>query len=147
MEKVLISACLVGENTKYNGKNNYCKDIEKLRSLCDLILICPEVMGGLPTPRSPSEIKNHQVINKANKDVTKFFKSGANLASYIARENNVKYALLKENSPSCGVHHVYDGSFTSSLVKGQGITTQELTKLNIQVFSEKEINQLIELLK
>lgn len=147
MEKVLISACLIGENTKYNGGNNFIKSVEKLYPLCDLIIICPEVMSGLKTPRSPSEIKNGKVINKANKDVTSFFKSGASLITYIAEQNNVKYAVLKENSPSCGVHHIYDGTFSNNLVKGSGITTQELTKKGIQVFSEKEIDKLIEILK
>ena len=147
MEKVLISACLIGENTKYNGGNNFIKSVEKLYPLCDLIIICPEVMSGLKTPRSPSEIKNGKVINKANKDVTSFFKSGASLITYIAEQNNVKYAVLKENSPSCGVHHIYDGTFSNNIVKGSGITTQELTKKGIQVFSEKEIDKLIEILK
>ena len=147
MEKVLISACLIGESTKYNGGNNFIKSVEKLYPLCDLIIICPEVMSGLKTPRSPSEIKNGKVINKANKDVTSFFKSGASLITYIAEQNNVKYALLKENSPSCGVHHIYDGTFSNNLIKGNGITTQELIKKGIQVFSEKEIDKLIEILK
>ena len=147
MEKVLISTCLIGENTKYNGGNNFIKSVEKLYPLCDLIIICPEVMSGLKTPRSPSEIKNGKVINKANKDVTSFFKSGASLITYIAEQNNVKYALLKENSPSCGVHHIYDGTFSNNLIKGNGITTQELIKKGIQVFSEKEIDKLIEILK
>ena len=147
MKKVLISACLIGENTKYNGGNNFIKSVEKLYPLCDLIIICPEVMSGLKTPRSPSEIKNGKVINKANKDVTSFFKSGASLITYIAEQNNVKYALLKENSPSCGVHHIYDGTFSNNLIKGNGITTQELIKKGIQVFSEKEIDKLIEILK
>lgn len=147
MEKVLISACLIGENTKYNGGNNFIKSVEKLYPLCDLIIICPEVMSGLKTPRSPSEIKNGKVINKANKDVTSFFKSGASLITYIAEQNNVKYAVLKENSPSCGVHHIYDGTFSNNLIKGNGITTQELIKKEIQVFSEKEIDKLIEILK
>ena len=147
MEKVLISACLIGENTKYNGGNNFIKSVEKLYPLCDLIIICPEVMSGLKTPRSPSEIKNGKVINKANKDVTSFFKSGASLITYIAEQNNVKYAVLKENSPSCGVHHIYDGTFSNNLIKGNGITTQELIKKGIQVFSEKETDKLIEILK
>ena len=147
MEKVLISACLIGENTKYNGGNNFIKSVEKLYPLCDLIIVCPEVMSGLKTPRSTSEIKNGKVINKANKDVTSFFKSGASLITYIAEQNNVKYAVLKENSPSCGVHHIYDGTFSNNLIKGNGITTQELTKKGIQVFSEKEIDKLIEILK
>ena len=97
MEKVLISACLIGDNTKYDGTNNYIKDIEKLYPLCDLVIICPEVFGGLSTPRSPSEIKNGRVINKKGKDVTSNFNTGANMSLFIAKQNNVKYAILKEN--------------------------------------------------
>ena len=147
MEKVLISACLLGDNTKYDGKNNYTKEVEKLFPLCDLIIVCPEVFGGIKIPRSPSEIKNGKVINKKGMDVTRNFLQGASLVSYIARENNVKYALFKENSPSCGVHNIYDGNFTNKKIPGEGITTQELKKQGIIVFNEKEIDKLVELLK
>jgi len=146
MEKVLISACLTGENCKYNGENNYCKNFEKLISLCDLVLVCPEVFGGLKTPRLPSEIKNSRVYNKKGKDVTENFRSGANMTLYIAKQNNVRYAVLKENSPSCGVHKVHNGDFTGSLIDGSGITTKLLKENNIIVFNEKEIDKLIELL-
>ena len=73
MEKVLISACLLGDNTKYDGKNNYTKEVEKLFPLCDLIIVCPEVFGGLKTPRAPSEIKNGKIINSKGMDVTRNF--------------------------------------------------------------------------
>ena len=146
MEKVLISACLIGDNTKYDGKNNYVKDVEKLFPLCDLIIVCPEVMGGLKTPRAPNEIKDNKVINIKGTDVSKFFHNGASLVSYIAKENKVKYAVLKENSPSCGVNKVYDGTFQNNLKKGQGVTTQILLKQGIKVFNEKEIDKLVEIL-
>lgn len=146
MEKVLISACLIGDNTKYDGKNNYVKDVEKLFPICDLIIVCPEVMGGLKTPRAPSEIKDNKVINIKGTDVSKFFHNGASLVSYIAKENKVKYAVLKENSPSCGVNKVYDGTFQNNLKKGQGVTTQILLKQGIKVFNEKEIDKLVEIL-
>lgn len=147
MEKVLISACLLGDNTKYDGTNNYTKEVEKLFPLCDLVIVCPEVFGGLKTPRAPSEIKGNRVINVKGNDVTSKFNQGANLSAYIAKENNVKYALLKENSPSCGVHKIYDGTFTGRKIPGQGITTKILTEMGIQVFNEKEIDKLIEILK
>lgn len=146
MEKVLISACLVGDNTKYNGKNNYTKEIEKLFGLCDLIIVCPEVMGGLKTPRLSSEIKNNRVINSKGKDVTSFFNNGANFISYIAKENNVKYALFKENSPSCGVKKIYDGNFNNKLIDGEGFTTKQLKKQGITIFNENEIDILVNLL-
>ena len=146
MEKVLISACLIGDNTKYDGTNNYIKDIEKLYPLCDLVIICPEVFGGLSTPRSPSEIKNGRVINKKGKDVTNNFNTGANMSLFIAKQNNVKYAILKENSPSCGSNKIYDGSFTGKKVIGKGITTALLEKEGIKVFNEKQIDELINIL-
>lgn len=146
MEKVLISACLTGEKCKYNGESNYCKNFEKLISLCDLVLVCPEVFGGLKTPRLPSEIKNKRVYNKKGKDVTDNFRSGANMVLYIAKQNNVHYAVLKENSPSCGVYKIYNGDFNGSLIDGSGITTKLLKENNIIVFNEKEIDKLIELL-
>lgn len=147
MEKVLISACLIGDNTKYDGTNNYVKDVTRLYPLCDLVIICPEVFGGLSTPRSPSEIKNGQVINKKGKDVTSNFNTGANMSLFIAKQNNVKYALLKENSPSCGSSKIYDGSFTGKKVDGKGITTTLLEKEGIKVFNEKQIDELIKLLE
>ena len=146
MEKVLISACLVGENCKYDGKNNYTKDVEKLFTLCDLVLICPEQFGGLSTPRIPCEIKNGRAINKKGNDVTSKYKSGASLSLYIAKQNNVKYAILKERSPSCGVKQIYDGSFTSNVIKGKGVTCSLLEENGIQVFNEKEIDKLVAIL-
>lgn len=147
MEKVLISACLIGDNTKYDGKNNYTPEVEKLFSLCDLVIVCPEVMGGLSIPRQPSEIKNGKVVDRREKDVTRFFESGANLALHIARENGVRYAVLKENSPSCGHRKVYDGTFSSRLIEGKGIAASLLEKNGIRIFSEREIDELISLLK
>ena len=147
MEKVLISACLLGDNTKYDGKNNYTKEVEKLFPLCDLIIVCPEVMGGLKTPRLPSEIKGNQVINSKGKDVTNFFNNGANFVSYIAKENNVKYAVFKEKSPSCGSKKIYDGNFNNKTINGEGITTRMLKKQGVIVFNENEIDTLVEILK
>lgn len=147
MEKVLISACLIGDNTKYDGTNNYTKEVEKLFSLCDLIIVCPEVFGGLKTPRTPSEIKNGRVYNKKRVDVTSNFEDGANLVSFIASQNNVKYAVFKENSPSCGVNKIYDGSFSGKKIPGEGVTTQILRKQGIIVFNENQIDELVELLK
>ncbi len=147
METILVSACLLGENCKYDGGNNYLKKSEELKSLCDIILICPETFGGLKTPRLPSEIKNGRVINSKNKDITNNFYDGAYMTIAIAKENHVRYALLKERSPSCGVHQIYDGTFTSKKIEGMGITSKLLKENNIKVFSEDEIDELILILK
>ena len=147
MEKVLISACLLGDNTKYDGKNNYTKEVEKLFGLCDLIIVCPEVMGGLKTPRAPSEINGKQIIISKGKDVTSFFNNGANFVSYIASQNNVKYAVFKEKSPSCGSKKIYDGTFTNRVINGEGVTSKLLKKQGVTIFNEFEIDLLVEILK
>lgn len=146
-EKLLISACLVGHNTKYNGKNNYKEEAEKLKEYFDFIVICPEVEGGLSTPRNPSEIVGNKVISNKGKDVTNEYKKGAKIALDRALSNNIKYALLKSKSPSCGRDFIYDGTFTSTLIEGNGIVCQLLLDNNIDVYTENEIDKLIDNVK
>ena len=124
MDKILVSSCLLGNNTKYNGKNNYNSNIELLKKKYIIIPICPEVMGNLPIPRDPSEIINDKVID-------------------IINNNDIKFCILKDGSPSCGVYNIYDGSFTNNKIKGMGITTRELIKRNIKIYSEEDITKLI----
>lgn len=143
-EKLLISACLCGKNTKYNGKNNKI-DISLLENKYDLVLICPEVMGGLSTPRNPSEIKGNKVYSNQGLDVTENFNLGAKLSLAIALNNNIKYALLKEGSPSCGVNRVYDGTFSGNKINGMGITTKLLKENGIIIYSEEDIAKLLNL--
>ncbi len=143
-EKLLISACLCGKNTKYNGKNNKI-DISLLESRFELILICPEVMGGLSTPRNPSEIRGNKVFSNFGLDVTDNFNLGARLSLDIVFKNNIKYALLKESSPSCGVNKVYDGTFSGNKINGMGITTKLLKENGIIVYSEDDIDKLLNL--
>ncbi len=141
-EKLLISACLVGENVKYNGKNNRI-DISKLNDKYELISFCPEVEGGLPTPRPPSEIVSNnplKIVNNRKVDVTHYFLKGAKKALDICKRLNIKKALLKENSPSCGKNFIYDGSFTNTLKAGQGVTVTLLTKNSVEIFNENEID-------
>ena len=143
-EKLLISACLVGENVKYNGKNNRI-DISKLNDKYELISFCPEVEGGLPTPRPPSEIVSNnplKIVNNFNEDVTHYFIKGAKKALDMCKRLNIKKALLKENSPSCGKNFIYDGSFTKTLKAGQGVTVTLLMKNSIEIFNENEIDYL-----
>lgn len=144
-EKLLVSACLVGINCKYNGKNNYTKEIEKLKDYYDFILICPESSSGMKAPRHPSERRGDKVVSELNEDVTSFFIKGAELSLKIAKQHNVKYALLKESSPSCGVHLIYDGTFSHTKISGIGTTAEVLKKEGIKLFSEEEISKLIEL--
>jgi len=144
MEKILISTCLIGDNCKYNGGNNQQDWIEHLNQYYQLVPFCPEVEGGLSIPREPSEIKHNLVINKKGRDVTKQFRSGAEKALNICRHAGITMAILKENSPSCGVYSVYDGSFKNKLVKGSGITATTLRNAGIKVISENEVQSLLE---
>lgn len=143
MEYLLISSCLLGNNVKYNGKNNYIKEVELLKNKYNLIVICPEVMGGLPIPRIPSEILNDKVINKEGKDVTINFNKGAEEAIKLVKKYNIKKALLKEGSPSCGSRYIYDGTFSGNKIDGVGVTTKKLIELGLDIYSEKEIEKLL----
>jgi len=137
-DKVLVSACLLGENVKYDGKNNKI-DISSLEDKYELIPFCPEVEGGLQIPRSPSEIVSYsplKLINKEGKDVTKEFVLGAKKCVELVKKEGIKKAVLKAKSPSCGVGKVYDGSFSGKLVGGDGVTVRELKKIGVEVIKK-----------
>lgn len=144
MEKILISACLVGDKTKYDGHSNYDEKIKLLLEKYELVPFCPEVEGGLPTPRKPSERVKDRVKMENGKDVTKNFQTGAELALNICLYLGIKTAVLKDNSPSCGSREIYDGTFSHKLVKGEGVTTELLRRKGIRVLSEKDIDSLLE---
>ena len=141
----LISSCLCGVNCKYNGSNNLNERCLKLLKEGKAILVCPEQLGGLSTPRTPAEIngtakgviyENDKVITKEGTDVTEAFIKGAMETLHIAKLSNVKAAILKEGSPSCGVNYIYDGSFTGNKVYGKGITANILEENGIEVVSD-----------
>lgn len=138
-EKILVSACLAGVDCKYNGKNNKNDKIIELIKTKDVILVCPEQLGGLKTPRTPAEIKEGKVITKDDIDVTKEYQKGAEEVLKLAKQFNIKKAILKSKSPSCGKNKIYDGTFTDTLIDGNGITTQLLKKHGIEVISQEEI--------
>ena len=145
MIKVLISACLLGRNVKYNGCSNYNEElIKKLKELdCILYPVCPEVMGGLKVPRDPCEIVNDKVISNKGKDCTFNYQKGAIEALKICLKEDIRIAILKANSPSCGNKMIYDGSFSSKLIKGMGVTSKLLSSNNIVVFNETEIDEIL----
>lgn len=143
MERILISACLVGDNVKYNGGNNLSPYIDALLEKYELVPFCPEVEGGLSIPRNPSEQQGEQVIMDNGKDVTYQFNRGAELAYNICLALQIKIAILKERSPSCGVHQVYDGTFKGKKIDGMGVTASLLKRKGISVYSEDEIPELI----
>ena len=114
--KLLISACLCGKNTKYSGGNNLIPDLAKIEEKFELYLVCPEVDGGLTTPRNPSEQIGDKVVSNKGLDVTYEFYLGAKIALDVCKKNDIKYALLKESSPSCGSNLIYDGTFSSKKI-------------------------------
>ena len=146
-EIILISACLLGQNCRYDGKSKPVSELFKLKEFYDLIPVCPEVLGSLKTPRIPAEIQGDKVITQNNKDVTENYHNGAYWASSVCRMKNIKLAVLKEKSPSCGVHLIHDGSFSGKTIPGQGITTQKLLKQGIKVINEEEAVELYHRLK
>jgi len=139
--KIMVSACLLGDNVKYNGKNNYQEDLVKFLKNHEIIKICPEVLGGLSIPRSPSEIKDDRVINKNYEDVTKEFVLGSEKALDIAKLENIKVAILKANSPSCGSGYIYDGTFHNKLIEGDGKTAELLKRNGITILNEKNYKE------
>ena len=143
MEKILISACLIGDKTRYDGKSNYHPLIKELLQKYELVPFCSEVEGGLKTPRKPSEIIKDKVINSAGEDVTKNYRKGAELALNICKYCNIKIAILKDGSPACGVHQIHDGHFNGRKIKGMGITASLLASNGIKVISEDEIDTLL----
>ena len=136
-EKILVSACLLGTNCKYSGGNNYSEEVMEYLKDYEIIPVCPEQLGGLPTPRPASEIIGDKVMNNEGTDVTSNYQKGAEEALKIAKLLRVKKALLKAKSPSCGNGKIYDGTFSGTLIDGDGITTKLLKENNIEVITIK----------
>ena len=140
---ILISACLLGCACRYDGKSKPHPDVQKLMEKHTLIPVCPEIYGGLPTPRPPSEIAGDRVINSEGKDVTAEYMRGAKEALRMAEQFGCTAAVLKAKSPSCGRGAVYDGTFSRTLTNGDGITVTLLQKHGIKVYTEDEITALL----
>lgn len=140
---ILISACLAGINCKYNGENNGNEKVMELIKNEKTILVCPEQLGGLKTPRIPAEIKiingEKRVITKDGIDVTLEYTRGANEVLELAKKFNITKAILKSKSPSCGCGQIYDGNFSNNLIIGNGITADLLIKNGIEVITEKDL--------
>ena len=142
---ILVSQCLLGEPCRYDGKSKPVLELEKLRDRgYDLIPVCPEVLGGLPTPRPPAERQEDgRVVNRLGTDVTKEYRRGAELALELALREGCALAVLKAKSPSCGNCRIYDGSFTGTLKPGKGVTAELLEQSGIRVLNEAELDQLL----
>ncbi len=138
-ENILISACLLGEKCRYDGESKIAPKVIALREKYNLISVCPEVLGGLKTPRVPCEIVKNKVLGKDKTDKTAEYMRGAAAALCLAKENNCKTAILKSKSPSCGKGLIYDGTFSGKLKKGNGVTAKLLAENGIRVLTEEEI--------
>ena len=137
--KIMVSACLLGENCKYNGGNNLSEKVMKFIEGHEVISVCPEVMGGLPTPRIPSEIVNGVVTAADGQNVDTEFRKGAQIGLELAKENDVDLVILQSRSPSCGVKQVYDGTFSGNKIDGQGIFVQLLIENGYKVIDVEDL--------
>lgn len=143
--KILVSACLLGHPVRYDGKSVPVAQIDWLQQLQQeqrLVVICPEQVGGLPTPRDPAERQQDKIITVNGQDVTHQFHLGAQKALTLCQQHNIKIALLKAKSPSCGNQKIYNGQFNNTLIDGMGVTAELLEQHGITVFSELNIDEL-----
>ena len=146
--KILISACLMGQPVRYDGNSNEAKvsacaqQLSQWQQQQRLVPVCPEILGGLPTPRPAAEIHQQRVITRQGQDVTAAFIAGAEKTVAIARQQGVTAALLAARSPSCGSDGIYNGEFTGTLIAGMGITVQQLEQAGVRCFSPENFDQL-----
>lgn len=135
---IIVSACLLGRDCKYNGGNNFNPKIAEFCKSHNIIEVCPEVEGGLPTPRVPAEIVDGVVFNRDGYSVDKEYHAGARAILERIKDMNIDMAILQARSPSCGSKQVYDGTFTGTLKPGQGVFAAELQKLGIKIVDSSE---------
>jgi len=150
---IAISSCLLGEDCKYNGNNNYNIRLAELIEDKEIISICPELLGGLSIPRPPAEIQGGEgkdvlegtarVVDKEGNDITDNFIEGAKRSLALIKKRGCTLAILKARSPSCGSRLIYDGDFIGAKRVGAGVTTALLQKEGIEVFNEEEIDRII----
>ena len=144
MEKpiLIVSACLLGVPCRFDGKSKTNDAVIALKKDFTLVPICPEAAGGLKSPRPPAEQRGKRIIDKNGKDVTDAFLKGSHKVLARAKNVGAKAGLLKANSPSCGVHAIYDGSFSKTLVAGQGTAAKLLSEAGLTLFDETELERL-----
>lgn len=158
MEKILVSACLLGQRVRYDGGSHGPFDLlRQWQAEGRLVALCPEVSGGLPTPRPPAEIPGGQgaevldgrvaVMTVDGADVSAAFLAGAQAALRLVREHGLRLAVLKARSPSCGNQQNYDGSFSGTLVDGEGVTAAALRRAGVQVYNEQQLDAAAEALR
>lgn len=141
-EPLLVSACLLGIECRYNGEIKVSENVAALADKYTLIPVCPEILGGLKTPRPAAERRGNYVFNKEGFDVTEHFLKGAEETAKMAAEHGCKQAVLKENSPSCGCGVIYDGTFSSKRIKGNGVAAEFLLKMGVNIVGENNLEKL-----
>lgn len=141
---ILVSACLIGLRTRYAGDGNSIDWITALADRHTLIPVCPEQLGGLPTPRVPCERVGAQVLDKNGEERTHAFASGAEMALNVARLNHCSAAILKQRSPSCGSGVIYDGTFSGTKIPGDGVAAEMLKAAGMRVFSEEDMAECLQ---
>ncbi len=137
--RILVSACLLGVRCRYDGESKACPAVLNLAKEHELVPVCPEQVGGLPTPRTPAEIQGERVVTRDGRDVTKEYQKGAEEAARLYQLLRCDCAILKARSPSCGCGQVYDGAFSGTLTPGDGIAAQALKRINARVITEERI--------
>lgn len=137
--KIMVSACLLGENCKYNGGNNLNEKVMNYIEGHEVIPVCPEVLGGLPTPRIPSEIVKGVVTSREGKNVDVEFRTGAKIALEKAKAEEIDLAILQSRSPSCGPKQIYDGTFSGKRIEGQGVFAKMLTENGFKIIDVEDL--------
>ena len=137
--KIMVSGCLLGENCKYNGGDNLNKKVLDYIKDYEVISVCPESLGGLPTPRVPAEIVNGVVITKEGRNVDAEFRKGAEIALEMAKKEQVGLVILQSRSPSCGVKQIYDGTFSGTRIEGQGVFAKPLKENGFEMIDVEEL--------
>ena len=141
--RVLVSACLLGAEVRHHGGAATIEHpvLRRWREEGRVVGVCPEIAGGLPAPRPPSEIRGLRVVTREGRDVTATFRAGAGVAVQVARELGIRVAVLKSRSPSCGTGQIYDGTFSGRLAAGDGFTAAALRAEGLQVFDETQLEE------
>ena len=139
IKMIIVSACLAGVNCNYKGSNYKIEKVAEMVKNKEAVVVCPELLGGLTSPRIPVELINGKAIRKDGVDVTEAFNKGAEKTLEFCKKHNIKKAILKSNSPSCGCNKIYDGTFSGVVIDGDGITTKLLKENGIEVISSDEV--------
>jgi len=138
---ILVSACLMGKNCKYNGGNNRNFEVIKFLKDKDIIEICPEILAGLEIPRPCAEIVNDKIMTETGENVTSQYKNAVKAALDIIKNKNIESAILQSRSPTCGVNRIYDGTFNGKLIKGSGLFARALIAKSVKVIDAEDLNK------